>query len=876
MPNTRGNLLLGLGLTIAFASSVAGEPPGEGNAGEHRGEQGRTDLLGDPLPPGALLRLGTTRMRHQDFVKAVAFSPDGKRLASAGYDDLIRIWDFASGTQVKTVQMDRGFVDGLAYSPDGKLLAVGNNEKVRVFDTASGALLYCLTGQYGGPAQTLAFSPDGHLLATGTGRDDRAVHLWVLAEAREGKKPRRLAGPDGDVYSVAFSPDGRTLVACSRYGTDEERTNLVTLWQVASGKELWRTEGPKGVSSAAFAPDGKTIAAAGEAGPIRLYEAATGQPLPVADKDAIVVAFSPAGKALALGCQDGTVRLWEPRSGKDLLILRRHGSLVTAVAFSRDGKTLASGSRDGSLALWDVATGQDLHPYPGHNYQVMSVAFAPDGKTLASRGGDHTLRLWDTATGKERQRLDLASPADYLLKTPYSWDKDGNLTFFGPAAGYVRLDEDYFLAQRVAYSPDGKLLAATGLESSVHLWDAGSGKHLAELEGHKREVRCIAFAPVGKVLASGDRAGIIRLWDVASRKELRRLEWPQPPGRFREEVLALAFSPTGQTIAAGYSNQVIRLWDTGTGQLQPKELPYWGDSLAFLLDGQTLASLDIGRNDNGTIHLLDVLTGSDLISRRGHRGIIQAIAVSPDGKLLASAGETDRTVRVWELATAQQILWFEGHANAVLGLAFSPDSKTLASASRDTTLLLWDLLAPAGPPAVGAAKHLGSKDLGDLWGQLAAWDGTRAYQAMRTLVGTPDQAVAWFKDHLRPAPPERGRAVAQLLADLDAEDFAVREAAARELRARGKRIEPMLRAALQRAKSAEVRRQLQIFLEAMRDAKPDAETLRQVRAVMILERIGSQSALQVLGELGRGEPTAEQTRDAQAALARLERGPKDR
>jgi WD40 repeat protein/nitrous oxidase accessory protein NosD len=287
---------------------------------------------------------------HTNWVNSVAFSPDGRLLASGSRDYTIKLWEVATGSLVRTLEGHTNWVNSVAFSPDGRLLASGSSDRtIKLWEVASGSLVRTLSG-HTSDVNSVAFSPDGRLLASGS--DDRTIKLWEVAT---GSLVRTLTGHEGSVRSVAFSPDGRLLASGSWDDT-------IKLWEVASGS-LVRTL------------SGHT-------------------------SDVNSVAFSPDGRLLASGSSDRTIKLWEVASGSLVRSLSGHTDLVRSVAFSPDGRLLASGGCKGGdvddrIQLWDVSSGQRLSLFQGHTGCVNSVAFSPDGRLLASGSGDATIKLWD-------------------------------------------------------------------------------------------------------------------------------------------------------------------------------------------------------------------------------------------------------------------------------------------------------------------------------------------------------------------------------------------------------------------------------------------------------------------------------------------------
>jgi WD40 repeat protein/serine/threonine protein kinase len=630
----------------------------------------------------------------------IAYSPDGKRLAS-GASDEVKVWDAQTGKALTSFTVgNKGAVQSVAFSPDGKRLATGSSFRVantfllggeaKVWDAESGKELLSLEG-HDRAVTSVAFSPDGKLLATAS--LDNTVKVW---DAQTGKELRALKGHTGltGVNCVAFSPDGKRLAS----STGPLPTGETKVWDTQTGKELFNLKGANG--SVAFSPDGERLAGS-SLDAVTVWNSQTGEELlSIKNIDGGLngVAFSPDGKRLAAASnnlrhngdpnQRGAVKIWDAQTGKELVTLMAHpGSRGAAVAFSPDGKHLATAG--GSVKVWDAQAyqnplifkvGVEFSPFANGrakaNSNVCCVVFSPDGKLLAT-ADDQTqsltregkVAIWDAQTGKELITL---------------------LKVFGA---------------KVVFSPDGKRLA-TAVPGDVKVWDAQSGKELLSLKGGS----VVAFSPDGKRLVTGSPAGpdggwgaklgdaqTIKLWDAQTGKELATFEG------YKVRLQSVAFSPDGTLLATlgtvlegegRQSRQVstLKVRDAQTGKEHfTHKLAYSGGfgpffpvtSVAFSPDGRRLAS-----HTHEAVKVWNAQTGEELLTLKGQSGV-NCVAFSPDGKRLVSTA-SDETVKVWDAQTGQELLTLEGHSARVNGVAFSPDGHRLAAGGPDGTVKIWD------------------------------------------------------------------------------------------------------------------------------------------------------------------------------------------
>jgi dipeptidyl aminopeptidase/acylaminoacyl peptidase len=467
---------------------------------------------------------------------------------------------------------------------------------------------------------------------------------------------------------------------------------------------------------------------------------------------------------------------------------------------------------------------------------VVALAFAPDGHTLAAAAhGDRDVRLWDARAGRLLRTLTHAAAVADL-----AWSADGGALACacGDGAVYVwgatdgrerrRLRGHAGAVTAVAFAPDGKRLASGGADGAVRLWDAAGGAERRCAKG-PAAVDSLAFALDGKSLAVTDAEGKgVRLLDAETGAEQRGLKWPE-----KQLQLRAAFGPGGLLASCGAGEGAFRrevvLWDVALGEVRQS---------------------------------LNVL-GFDPIPSRPCQA-----RFSPDGRTVAAAGP-DRAARLWEVATGQEVLRLRGHDRDVCALAFSPDGRRLATGGEDATVLVWDLERCAVPAPVAKA---GTAEAARWWADLGGEDAATAYRAGWLLASAPAPAVALARRHLRPVPPLAPGRLTRLLADLDHEKYAAREAAEADLKALGRRAEADLRRTLKATRSAEVKRRAGRLLAPL-DAHPGAlpdERLAS-RALGVLERVGTDEARRLVKELADGCPTARQTQEARAALARLAR-----
>ncbi|XYI01494.1 eIF2A-related protein [Sorangium sp. So ce1128] len=575
---------------------------------------------------------------HSGPINALAWAPDGKRLASAGDDQTVRIWDTSTRNELARFRGHSNAVRAVTWHPDGKHLAsAGDDQTVRIWDAGTGKEIARLKG-HSDWVMAVVWHPDGTLL-TSAGKD-QAVRLWDVGT---GKEIACLKGHLNGVRAVTWHPGGKRLASA---GDDQ----IVRIWDAGTGNELARLKGHSDwVRVVTWHPDGKLLASAGDDQTVRIWDAGTGNELARLKghlNGIMAVAWHPDGKLLASAGDDQTVRIWDPGTGKEIACLEGHSNGVRAVAWHPDSKLLASAGFDQATRIWDAGTCKELARIDNYSNGVMAVAWHPDGKVLASAGYDRTVRLWSARKGKE----------------------------------FARIEGHSSRVMAVAWHPDGKLLASAGYDKSVRIWDAKTGNELARIEGHLNWVSAVAWHPDGKLLASAGDDQTVRIWDAGTGNELDRLRGHS------NGVMTVAWHPDGKLLASAGYDKSVRIWDAGTGN-ELDRLRGHSDgvrAVAWHPDGRLLASA----GDDQTVRLWDAHTGKEVDRLHGHSNKVRAVAWHPDGRLLASAG-FDETVHLWDARTGDELARLYGHSNAIMAVAWHPDGKLLASASSDGSVRIW-------------------------------------------------------------------------------------------------------------------------------------------------------------------------------------------
>jgi WD40 repeat protein len=797
-----------LGIVLVPLSS-----PGAGGAPAH-----------EPLPAGAVGRLGSACFRMPSHYDGAALSPDGRVLAVHEWPWTLLLLDTRTGKVRKRLEVRSGS-RSMRYTSDGKkVVSCSYEDGVSVVDLVTGSEQHWRLAESTRREVTPLFSTDGKYMAQGYGnyipgglgyplpRGVKSIKVWDLTT----RKMVHELSPPTEWAGAALSADGKRLASWD---------SALQIWDLASEKVVRRIDvGPCGISFASFSPDGKHLAVieANRMKSISVWELATGKRLHrlVARRDTVPpLVYSPNGKFLAAGSQDGLVQVWDLTTGERLGVAGGPRCELVSVALTDKGRGLAVGMYHETLCVWELPTGKMRTPLTGHRAAVTCLAFLAGGKTLYS-GGRDGIYWWDVASQKTTRHW--TSPDEYRF----------------PDRG------DF---ARFLISPDGRYLASIpGRDGMVSFLDPGTLHELFAVPTHQYDDRgpMSSFSRVGScalVREVKDKGGIrhlLTIWDVAKGRRIRDIEL----GYVFDAVQAL--SPDGRLVALannanrpdptakGLPPQTVGIWEVSTG----KRIASLGSgeglvmNLAFAPDSHSLVAV----KEDGWVGAWEVGSDEWVALEQVPLSPTSHIAFSPDGRTFAVAGSDREShegeVGVWEVATGKLRVRYRGHRGEVQALAFSPDGRLLASGGADTTVLLWDRLRRPG-------EKLPAKGLEGVWADLNAPDPVRGHRALLRLLADPEKAVALLSRQLEPKA--------------------------------GKQVEGALKAALASGPGPEKHRRLEELLKRLAGGRRAPERVGPRRALEVLERLATPSAERLLETLGKSRPRTWLAKEAAESLRRL-------
>jgi WD40 repeat protein len=810
-----------LALLVAIASAEGAAPP-----------PFRVDAQGDLLPSGALQRLGSIRFRHCGPVRRVAITRDGKTILSGGGNNrVIRFFRTSDGKQLCEIPEEDGTSTlTVALSPDDRMvLTVGNNHDANVWDFTTCKKVVELKEPDGlKDCWAACWSPDGKKVCTVCS----VIRIYSIPDGRLLRKFGTWAGHD----TVAWSGDGHRLAVGTREGK-------VELWDPDTGKEIAKLPGgTAGLSSLVFSPDSRILAWADNAGMVRLWDLRANKFLREWKSGRRFIAqfaFTPEGDEFALLDKQGSISFWGVTTGKERPVPGALGMVrsVQTLAFSGNGSLLVTGSPDGTIRVWDRKTGRELSVHDSFNTGTHQLALSADGSRVFLVKNMRQVGCWDLPSGKHLWEFEPNQPG-YGEWGLHPTGRGVNL-------GFPRATERSKWAL-ISLGDDGKVRS--------------------RFDGDSAEVRPFCFLPGGRRVLVGRGRAVCCLGMVDGKEEFRLHD-----GEANQNVLDLSLSADGSRLAVTrgplFNPLFLEVWDVAGRRILLRYKPPVNsapDDLALSPNGERLAfGLATGR-----VILFDLRNGQSQEwqafpkqSPNNYR-----ITFSPDSQTLAVTG-MDRTVRLWDVATRTLNKTLESPAREMAAAVFTPDGRRLITTGNDAALLVWDL---TGHEASGLPLPATDAEIRQRWQVLAGDDAAQAYQALWDLADAPARALPFLRAEMRPVPLPDAKRLNRLIADLDADEFAVREQARMELESIGDVTEP----ALQRVKdseSLEVRGHVRRLLERIAKGRisPSGEALRTLRAVEVLLRMKDPAARRLLGELAAGAEGASLTRAAQAALARL-------
>jgi WD40 repeat protein len=822
-----GILVTGMGLPAT--ATLAKETPS------------RVEAHDDPLPPGAIFRFGSVKLRHLDGIYNSALSADGKLLATAS-PHCVMVWDLTTEKRLWRFRFedDGTFATpGIAFSPDGKYLGyVHNSDLAYLWSAKSGQEIARFCGRGRHRLAICQFTPDGLFVLD----DEKHLLFW-------DPQKNRAAQSKSIEHLNLLSPD------CKTWAFADERSTI-RFGDVQTGKETSRLSlsvtNDGMANGVAFSADGKTLAVVHQHREIQIHDFPSGKlrfsfpvpPSPYANRLGeeplqYRVSFSSDSKMLFLTTYYGTIHRWDLKTGKAMPALQGHIGAAASVHTMPDGRTIVTTGADGLIRRWDSQRGKELTKLDGYVGRI-HTAYSPDGRFAAVGDERGRLDFWDAHSGRRLRVLQQKGPA---------------------VSGLV-------------FSPDSRSLAGSSMGESpedniVQIWDAASGAKQRTFSSEMRPGWTLTFSPDSRRLLTAG-CQFPQLFEVSTGKVCWQASYYFGPS---------TFSRDGKTLYVS-SGPYLLFLDAATGKtrfrVHLKDAPeHMGIVTAITIcpDDQRLA---LGLH-TGEVLLCDASTGSELMRFRAvdrpkrvrfnvrlngamNQGTVWGISFSPDGKWISSAA-TDGSVRLWEAISGQQVLRLKGHEGYADEVSFGPEGRTVLTSGADAQAYLWSLR----PPIEQGTKP----SLDSLWADLAA-EPAKAYGAVWSM-SEIKEAAAFLRGKLAPVKLVADERLGKLIDDLESDTYAVREKATKALADFGRVAALAMREALRNKPPLETRKRLEDLLQRI-DKKPRlTEELRQMRAIDMLERQGTAEARELLQRLAAGAPGAIMTTEAQAALKRLRR-----
>ncbi len=833
------------------------------------------DIYGDPLPVGALARMGSVRLRHAGLSDYVILS-GGKTALSAGSDRVLRFWDLETGAPKRAVKLDGDLGPGncVTLAPDGQTLAAVFKGEVVFWETGSGKQIKTVPAPHSNVVY-LYFSPDGQTLAVGRGDWQVTFLEWKTGKERLIKlpvlTPENVQFNTDSTFHGSFSPDGKWFVAGA------QSLQPLGIFDFKTGQEIHRLACAALTST--VSPDSKRLAVASrknERGEdetvIRLFDLASGKEIAKfpqgTDEGVFSLAFAPDGNRLACA-RSFRSGLLDLRAGK---VVYRLPGWQSAPTFSPDGNRLLTSGGATSLHCWDAATGkEERQPRPAEFTSSPVLAISPDGQRLASHDEnlasrqeqtvvEQTVYIWNAATGRQTESLPLKVD-----------QRDVGI-----------LGNNTWLVGFLSFTRDGQTLISAQKTGFLQYWATGTGKEQRSLQLRDPKMERLDFYQLhasadGKLIETLERAHVagppgalaarpdppgkestrLALWDASTGKLLRHHALPAG-------ATECAWLADGAYVAFRETDG-LTLMEVETGR------PQWhvgGPSRASLLavspDDRLLAALQDGSSGASfTVGIWEAATGQKIATVK--TGRVSHLALAPDNRSLITTDEA--FLRTWDLATGKE----RGRLALPVGvfrLLLSPDGRRAFTALADGTALVWDLTSGL-QEIEWLVKGAGPKEIAAWWEDLTG-DADRAFAAVWRLADAKaDPVLSFLRQNLKPISDADDQKIRSLIADLDSDSFKVRENARTQLESLGSAAVPVMRLALESSSSPEVRNRLERLLSRTLTHSP--KTLRSLRAIQVLERIGSKDARRLLTEIANGQAHAPETLEAKTSLERMSR-----